>query len=153
MNKIFRIIYEEVFKIYDYDIQVVYDALYQAGAYGYMGWGVIILPALFWIYFYYFYRNPYAKQRHWRLFYIFQIFSTALLISFIVYNYTYLRIDHPIFNPDTTEERIDYILHFWHLIFVYAIINMLLATITGYLWTLVLRTWSAHQIHLPTKWI
>ncbi|MCY4161895.1 MAG: hypothetical protein OXE77_08545 [Flavobacteriaceae bacterium] len=148
LNEIFLFIYEKIFGIYEVVFDDVYRILYENNTYGEMGLAVITFPILFWVYFYFYYKNPYAKNRHWILCWLIQVGATVFVAyGVLVSNYYALSTD-PIFyiEDETTRELTNN--HIAGLFIKYGLANIVLSALTGYVWTLLLRSWSTHQVHL-----
>lgn len=149
MNNLFLFIYEVIARIYSPVFVALYNKMADEYIYGLFGWVHIIVPGLFWLFFYYVYRWPYRTVVHWRKYGTLVVFSTTLILA-IVYYVKALRLG----SEDFVNEFLSNLLlraHGYSLIWKYSLVNLVLAVIISRLWCLLLHRWSKLHIHLPGK--
>ncbi len=140
--------YETLFRVYHADYPGIFSTLYNYGGYVELGLIFLLVPLLFWLLFYYLWRNPYGRFWHWLLW--------LLLSATVVLVVTWIRSRAAIFdsvNPALIDAMADpesgYKTFAATLPMQYALINSGLALVIGFIYSLILKQFSKIQMHLP----
>lgn len=148
MKELFGSIYDSLFGIFNNDFFLVFQHLYDNGGYIKLGLSFILIPLVFWILFYYLWRYPYARIWHWLLWLIISVLTvtgiTYTIAAAEIFNSTNQALNEAIADESTRYEQ-----YVSSLPGKYASVNTLLAAITGFLYSLLLKQFSKIQIHLP----
>ena len=132
--------FENMLGFFNNDYAIVFQTLYENGGYNDMGLILIIIPVLFLLLFYLIWKYPYATIVHWFLY--------ISLIALIVGGSTYgaVRLDVADYLVDTDPEVVDFTNS---LVLKYTLLNIILALVISFLYSLILKLISKVQMHLP----
>jgi hypothetical protein len=140
--------YETLFRVYDVSYPEIFSTLYNYGGYVKLGLIFLLAPLFFWLLFYFLWRYPYGRVRHWLLWW--------LLSGVVVLVVTWLQARGAIFdspNPALADALADpesgYKAFAATLPQRYALINAGLSLVAGFLYSLILKPFSKIQMHLP----
>lgn len=149
MNDLFLFIYEMIARIYSPSYVELYNKMADENIYGLFGWVHIIIPAILWTFFYYYYRWPYRTVAGWRKYGVFVVFFTIVVLAVIYYAKVLRSSSEDFLNAFLSNLLLR--AHGYSLIWKYAIVNLVVAVILSRLWCLLLHRWSKLHIHLPGK--
>ena len=148
MNDLFATIYETWFQLYDSQFRLIFDTLYKDGGYVMFGLSFILIPLILWLLFYYVWKYPYGKLRHWLVW--------LLITVLIVAGSTYGIANNEIFVSDNqaliaalADLESGYEQFAKTLPLNYALFNGILTIGIGFIYSLILKQFSKIQIHLP----
>lgn len=132
--------FENMLGFFNNDYAIVFQTLYENGGYNDMGLILIIIPVIFLLLFYLIWKYPYATIVHWFLY--------ISLIALIVGGSTYgaVRLDVADYLVDTDPEVVDFTNS---LVLKYTLLNIILALVISFLYSLILKLISKVQMHLP----
>lgn len=148
MNDFFAIVYETIFSLYDSTYNLIFDHLYKEG--GYTNFGIIFFlsPLVLYILFYFVLNNPYLKFYHW-FFALIVIFLVTAGITWNAANLEIFTSDNQALISALEDPETGYKEYAETLPLKYALINGLLSTLLGFIYSLILKQFSKTKIHLP----
>jgi RsiW-degrading membrane proteinase PrsW (M82 family) len=114
----------------------------------YLGVAFIFVPLILFLGFYYLWKYPYGKFWHWL---VWLIVTTILVTGVswgIVQNQIFMSNNPDLINALSNADS-GYKAYADTLLLKYAIYNGILGLVMGFLWSLILKQFSKHQIHLP----
>ena len=145
---LFAGIYETVFGIFESKYSLIFTTLYDLGGYTKLGLLFILVPLLCWLLFYYAWKYPYGRFRHWGLLLI----ITALVVfgfSWSVANTEIFASDNQQLTDALNDPESGYMQYASDLPVMYATINTALAVVLSFVYSLILKQFSRIQLHLP----
>ncbi|MGQ1948366.1 hypothetical protein ACT3CD_14825 [Geofilum sp. OHC36d9] len=148
MNDLFATIYESLFNLYDPQFGLIFNTLYDSGGYTLLGLTFVLVPLILFAAFYYLWKSPYGKFRHWFLWLIIASLLTGGISWGISNNEIFLSNNQDLIDalayPESGYEEFAKTLPF-----EYALFNGLLGIVVGFIYSLILKQFSKIQIHLP----
>ncbi len=142
-------IYEAFFNIDELtEFQVIFDHLYDYGGYNKMGFAFIIIPFILFLPFYFLWNYPYGKGWHWLVWTGIILLLTAG-ITFSIANVEIFASSNQNLIAALDNEQSGYQDFASALPLKFALINVLLSLIVGFLLSLGMKQFSKLQIHLP----
>ena len=148
MKELFGSIYDTLFGIFNNDYFLVFQHLFDNGGYIKLGLSFILIPLVVWLFFYYFYKNPYTRIWHWLIFLAGSVLL-VLIASYAIANNEIFNSNNQVLNDAIADESTGYEAYISSLPMRYALVNSLLAAIIGFIYSLILKQFSKIQIHLP----
>jgi beta-lactamase regulating signal transducer with metallopeptidase domain len=148
MKETFGSIYDTLFGIFNNDFFLVFQHLFENGGYIKLGFSFILIPLVFWLLFYYLWKYPYARIWHWLVWLLISI-VTVMGITYGIANAEIFNSNNQALNEAIADESNGYEDYVSSLPLKYAMVNCLLAAITGFIYSLLLKQFSKIQIHLP----
>jgi hypothetical protein len=148
MKDVFAPIYETWFQLYDVKFRLIFDTLYNDDGYIMFGLLFILIPLVLWLLFYFAWKCPYGKFWHWLVW--------LIVIFLLVAGSTYGIANNEIFASDNqalidaiNDPDTGYYTFAKTLPLKYALINGILATGVGLIFSLFYKQFSKIQMHLP----
>ena len=148
MKELFAAFYENLAGIWNQNFPLVFSTLYQNGGYIKLGLLFILVALFLWLLFYYAWRYPYGRLWHWALWLV----ITAVVVyvgSWWVARSEILSSANEALNEALNDPESGYRNYARGLPVKYALVNMLAATVLGFVYSLILKQFSKIQMHLP----
>lgn len=145
----YAMIYEAFFSTNELtDFQVIFDHLYDFGGYVKMGIAFIFIPLILLSLFYFIWNYPYGKVWHWLVWIIIILLFTAGITFSIVNVELFSSSNQNLINALNNQQS-GYQDFASTLPIKFALINVLLSLIVGFLLSLGMKLLSKIQMHLP----
>jgi hypothetical protein len=148
MKELFAAIYDTLFGIYNSQFYLIFQHLFDNGGYLKFGFSFILIPLVFLLLFYYFWKYPYGKLWHWIVWLAVSIL-VVYITTYSIASSEILESNNQALNDALADASTGYEQYASSLPVKYAFVNSFLAFIIGFIYSLIMKQFSKIQIHLP----
>jgi hypothetical protein len=148
MKEFFAFVYDTVFGVWNEACPVIFSTLYNESGYIRLGLLFILVPLVLWALFYYAWRYPYGRFIHWLL-WLFVTAGMVFVATWITAHDAVFHSGNQALQDALADPSSGYREYAGGLPPVYAWINTFLATVLGFIYSLVMKQFSKIQMHLP----